>query len=569
MKKVLYVPLDDRPANLADVITLGRAAGLDVIVPPAEDTANLLDTHIETEGDLVVGTSDPVYGKPERIRKFILSQAGRVDGFVLSIDMLVYGGLIGSRQLREEEWTESAEARARRHLLDVIRTVKQAHPQKPVFVLDTLMRLATTTFADGLTFEAYEESRQLMSQPRLPAESFEMILDSYDLRPDGTSFGETEHFDKEAYYRTRRHKLRTTRYVLEELAAQGSIDFLAIGVDDAYTEGAQANEIAWVEGRIDACLSGSSGQNPERAIILPDADGLGHSLIGRMAARLIGDSSATSYAVRYYGPHGSELINPYEYMSVHDNMLRHIDMIGGRYADSNESPAIEVLAITAADQAALAIDRMEANGEAQQLTVLMDFTGFVAHPDVTSALLASSWTGRILGYSSWNTAGNTIGMALGMGEARIAGLTGLDDKDALEQAMDAHGSLLFKRFLKDYYYKAVAIAEIRQVSRSRTPYSNVTADQLMLLFNTPDDYKELTVLLRELMQQHLDTLKGQTAFMAGGEEPARAIRQISNGQWHLSEYRDAALATDNPAFTWGRAFEIDLDPVVTLASCRA
>ncbi|WP_260405729.1 DUF4127 family protein, partial [Paenibacillus sp. 598K] len=95
MKKVLYVPLDDRPANLADVISLGRTAGLEIIVPPAEATANGLDTIVYSDGPLVTGTSDPVYGRPELIRSFILAQAACVDGFVLSIDMLVYGGLIG------------------------------------------------------------------------------------------------------------------------------------------------------------------------------------------------------------------------------------------------------------------------------------------------------------------------------------------------------------------------------------------------------------------------------------------------------------------------------------------
>lgn len=572
MKKVLYVPLDDRPANLADVISLGRTAGLEIIVPPAEATANGLDTIVYSDGPLVTGTSDPVYGQPELIRSFILAQAACVDGFVLSIDMLVYGGLIGSRRLRSaDEPTGDSEApdEATRLLLDVIREVKTAHPDKPLFVLDTIMRLATTTFADGLNFEAYEESRQLMTQPRLPADTFESILEGYDLRPDGTAYEDTIHLDKAAYYRTRRHKLRTTRYVLEELAAEGHIDFVAIGVDDAYTEGAQANEIAWVEDRINTLLGGSDGQNPERAIILPDADGLGHSLVGRIAARLVGcNRPPVSYAIRYYGPHGAGLINPYEYMSVHANVLRHIDMIGGRLADADETPDIDIIAVTAADQAAIAVAQLEANGQSEQATAFIDFTGFVSHPDVTSALLASPWTGRLLGYSAWNTAGNKIGLSLGMAQARYAALTGLSAPAALDAAMDAHGSLLFKRFLKDYYYKAVAIADIRQLSRSRSLYTNVTADQLMRLFNSESDYAELTTLLRELMQSHTDTLRGQTAFLAGGEDAACGIRQICEDGWRLAAYADAELPWDSPAFTWGRAFEIDLAPSVELTACH-
>ena len=33
MRNVLYVPLDDRPVNLDDVIKLGQASGLNLITP--------------------------------------------------------------------------------------------------------------------------------------------------------------------------------------------------------------------------------------------------------------------------------------------------------------------------------------------------------------------------------------------------------------------------------------------------------------------------------------------------------------------------------------------------------
>ncbi|GBF78574.1 hypothetical protein PA598K_07258, partial [Paenibacillus sp. 598K] len=107
----------------------------------------------------------------------------------------------------------------------------------------------------------------------------------------------------------------------------------------------------------------------------------------------------------------------------------------------------------------------------------------------------------------------------------------------------------------------------RQLSRSRSLYTNVTADQLMRLFNSESDYEELTTLLCELMQSHTDTLRGQTAFLAGGEDATCGIRQICEDGWRLAAYADAELPWDSPAFTWGRAFEIDLAPSVELAAC--
>ncbi|MCZ4142623.1 hypothetical protein BZG17_33045, partial [Escherichia coli] len=127
----------------------------------------------------------------------------------------------------------------------------------------------------------------------------------YNVSPDGVEYGDTTYFDKSRYYNTRQHKFKSNRYILERLAREGYIDFLAVGVDDANTQGVQINEIRYVEQRINEWLGGIDGQNLERAIILPDADGLGHSLVARMANQLHRRGKKTTYGVTYYGPHGS------------------------------------------------------------------------------------------------------------------------------------------------------------------------------------------------------------------------------------------------------------------------
>ncbi|MFD1910432.1 hypothetical protein ACFSQ7_50415 [Paenibacillus rhizoplanae] len=67
-------------------------------------------------------------------------------------------------------------------------------------------------------------------------------------------------FDKEQYYNARAHKFKTNRYILEVLAQEGSIDFLAVGVDDANTQGVQINEIHYMEAGINEWLGGTHGQ---------------------------------------------------------------------------------------------------------------------------------------------------------------------------------------------------------------------------------------------------------------------------------------------------------------------
>ncbi|NMI04495.1 DUF4127 family protein [Paenibacillus sp. SZ31] len=615
MKTVLYVPLDDRPANLDDVIVQGKAAGIHIVTPNLSDLKNRLDSEKTVDGTTLLGTSTPVYGKPSNIHDFILKHAAKVDGFIISSDMLSYGGLIGSRQLREDgggTYPEYDEETTR--LLDVIRVIKQKYPRKPVFVMDTIMRLATTSFADGLALDAYNESRALMQQPRQTYSEFEDIIQGYNLSPDGVEYGTTTYFDKEQYYNTRQHKFKTNLYILDQLARTGYIDFLAVGVDDANTQGVQINEIKYVEARINEWLGGTNGQNPDRAIILPDADGLGHALVARMANQLFRGGAKTRYGVKYFGPHGNTIINTYEYMDVHENVVRHVDIVGGvLVADSaypepevvteasagleneqlvavsaegvvpfdmaseldrmtkghpgnsgdNTGIDIEIIAITALDQVQAALEQLTLNGEQGLPSVLIDFVGKgPANVDVAEALLNSPYTGRVLGYSAWNTPGNKIGMAVGMGQSRYALITTEKHEHKLRDAMNAHGSLLFKRFLKDYYYKAVAIADIRTYSRAHALYNNVAtlSDQNMLLFNSEEDYAHLQTLLRDLMQTYTTALANKTAFQTGNV----AIKEICDGELSYATYESALLEYANPDFIWGRAFEITLNPQVTL-----
>lgn len=565
MNNVLYVPLDDRPVNLEDVIAQGRAAGIHVITPSVSDLRNRLDTLKTTSETTLLTTSSPVYGNTANIRQFILDHAASADGFIISADMLAYGGLIGSRRLRPSAGgAYPAYDASVTDLLDVISLVKQCYPNKPVYVLDTIMRLATTAFAEGLNFAAYTESRSMMLQPRRKFSQFTDILSGYNLAPTG-SYGSTANFNKEQYYNTRQHKFKTNRYILEHLAQSGYIDFLAVGVDDANTQGVQINEINYVEERINEWLGGTDGQNPDRSIILPDADGLGQALMARMANQLCCNGAKTRYAVQYFGPHGSTLTSPYEYMDVHRNILRHVDIVGGESVDN--SPTVEIIAITAANQATAAASRITANRTNRVPTVVIDFVGGgAADAAVTEALLSCRDTGLILGYSAWNTPGNKIGIALGMGQARHAYLVTETDAAALRSAVNAHGTLLFKRFLKDYYYKRLAIGEIRDYSRAHALYTNIAtiADQNLLLFNSSADYSYLQAMLREQMQTHTATLSRKNAFLIGSSETADNILQICGATWSLSEYVSAALTYADPDYIWGRAFEITLNPNVTL-----
>ncbi|MFD1910433.1 hypothetical protein ACFSQ7_50420 [Paenibacillus rhizoplanae] len=194
MKKVLYVPLDDRPVNLDDVIVQGRSAGIHVITPDVTDLKNRLDSQKDRIGH---NPADHRFTGLWRYRQdpAIYSGSCSFCGWFHPVSGYAgLWGLIGSRRLRTDAGgaypTYDA---AITDLLDVIREVKQAYPDKPVYVMDTIMRLATTSFAGGLDLTAYTESRNFMLQPRRSFTQFDDILSGYNLSPTG-DYGSTATF---------------------------------------------------------------------------------------------------------------------------------------------------------------------------------------------------------------------------------------------------------------------------------------------------------------------------------------------------------------------------------------
>ncbi|GAA0836908.1 hypothetical protein GCM10008915_26010 [Bifidobacterium pullorum subsp. gallinarum] len=103
-------------------------------------------------------------------------------------------------------------------------------------------------------------------------------------------------------------------------------------------------------------------------------------------------------------------------------------------------------------------------------------------------------------------------------------------------------------------------------SRANSLYTNVAtiADQYMLLFNSPADYSHLQSVLRNRMQTHKNTLSGKSAFLISGSGTSYDVRQITGGTWSFAGYANSTLAYGDPDYFWKRAFEVTLNPVVTL-----
>ena len=78
MKKIVYLPLDERPCNALFVPKLFQSEELKIVIPPKMGCKK----------------TPAVW---EDIKTFLNVECADADGLVLSMDMLLYGGLIPSR----------------------------------------------------------------------------------------------------------------------------------------------------------------------------------------------------------------------------------------------------------------------------------------------------------------------------------------------------------------------------------------------------------------------------------------------------------------------------------------
>lgn len=121
MFTVGYIPLDDRPCNL----------NFPYYFPKGEYSL------IEIDKSILGNIKSPA--NLDKLDDFIISNAPKMDYLVVSLDTLIYGGLIPSRlHFKKEEELCSR--------LEVIKKIRQINPNIKIFAFITIMRCPNTNF---------------------------------------------------------------------------------------------------------------------------------------------------------------------------------------------------------------------------------------------------------------------------------------------------------------------------------------------------------------------------------------------------------------------------------------
>jgi hypothetical protein len=411
---IAFVPMDDRPVTSQLPVSLGRIAGLPVDAPPPELRGRFLDP----------GRSDSIIAWLNR------ETARKAGAFVISTDMLAYGGLIASRV----PGPSYADAYYR---LQQLAHLRAENPRAWIGAFGTIMRLAPTGVPAGTPYFAaypawtYLQEYANLHDPPLPSEAARAAR----LRE---RIGDTTLDD---YLATRARDLAVDRLLLSMTAA-GTIDLLVLGQDDAGPVGLHVRDVRLLQSELNA-----AGLET-RASIEPGADELGAALVAHAIARAA--KWSPRIAVHYSTPDGAAYQDPIEYAPIATAIDALIRVCGGARDDANPEIALYVRVpntSAAQDDEFAAAMRKEA-GEGRSVA-LADLSFLTSYPDQDAfarRILASGLASRLDAYSSWNTNANTAGAALAEAIAAGAGRR-MGTYDSL-----AHRTFTFVRFLDDYAF---------------------------------------------------------------------------------------------------------------------
>ena len=122
--KLIYIPLDERPCNYYFAQRIAKGSEVEVISPELQALGNK-----KSPADF------------ERIKNFILEHANSADACVISLDMLLYGGIVPSRlhHIAEEELDKR---------LALVDEIKKINPEIKIYAFALIMRCPKYSSAD-------------------------------------------------------------------------------------------------------------------------------------------------------------------------------------------------------------------------------------------------------------------------------------------------------------------------------------------------------------------------------------------------------------------------------------
>ena len=426
--KVAYIPLDNRPVNQERVYYLAKSAGIELLMPDEILYRTALD-------NMQANPDGSTTGNREKLCQWLLDADAHCDYFIISLDQMTSGGLVGSRWFSNEDLTLE---------YGIIDTVLSLGTTNTIYLFDTVMRLAPTVGYQGYQLAEYTALRAYGMNPRktLLGEDLtvEKIIEAYTCAPNGEPIDTDVPKDLlTQHLAARTRKLKLIDYTLRK--AERDIDFFYIGADDSSPQNTiQTNEINYI-----TSLMGPNG------VLGAATDEIAVCCLARMISQIY--DVKVPLQVTYFGNGEKQPADSFDIGTLEESIQTHYDALSLKTANKETSP-LQVLCLTRGssdtDRASL-LSQISDNQARHIPTVLIDVSedpkqfaeGLLTAPTVDIC--------QLLGYSSWNTAANAIGLALSQGVARYAYLSAVGN--ASQEANNGFLQALTFSYIKDISYK--------------------------------------------------------------------------------------------------------------------
>lgn len=406
-----YVPLDNRPVNVDRVIYEAESAGFKVMMPDAD----LYTTRLDGQPLNSNGTQ---YGDSQKLMEWISSMDKRTDYFVISLDQLLSGGLVNSRSMTNRSYSAEYE------LIDaVVELSKTNH----IYIMDTVARLATCTVGyQGATLETYNYLRQysLTQRPEIKYSKLtvDSIIEKYRYDAGGNMIKTDKSYSSAVYDMliTRARKLNLIDHILTQDTG-GKIKYF-IGIDDSNSKSTiQSNEIRYIEKKLG-----------DRGLIYSGTDELGMMAVLSLMIDHYG-YDVKAAAVYFGETEGTSAGSAYDMETVKVNLEQHLASLNVRMVEPKEAD-LEIVVLTTPAQNVLnskyinrTIDYLNGNIAKGIPTILINSAPSVYGGSLEYRMMRECETSMLLSYSSWNTVGNSVGLALGNGISRYLYLHSRDN----------------------------------------------------------------------------------------------------------------------------------------------
>lgn len=432
MKKIVFLPLDERPCNLKFPLTLFDGSSLRVLAPPR-----------------LGNKKQPA--DPEYLQDFLRRESADADGLLISLDMLLYGGLIPSRL----HFFEEEELRQR---LSFIRSLKTANPQLTILAFQVLMRCPTYSSDDEEPPYYKDYGAEIH---RLGACRHRLQTGDASCRAEAEALEQCIPAEALADYLARRQKNLTLNLAALDLLEEGVLDCLVVPQDDSRPWGFTALDQARFRSEV------KRRRLQSKVLIYPGSDEVGLSLLARLKNKFAGRTPAVFL---HYASEGGRFVVPkYEDRPLGETVKWQLLAAGLRAAET-AAEADFIMGITAPPAHMLDAecqprfdldydvrrslrpwfeDLLRWLDEGKPVVICDNAYGNGGDLDLLALLDSSSSYLRLAGYAGWNTSSNTMGTALALGVRYLY--------EGEDQTLR---DFLLLRYVEDFAYQAVVRQQV-------------------------------------------------------------------------------------------------------------